>query len=814
MRNHFLKMAWRNLSKRKANTLINVFGLSTGMAVCILLLLFIRDEKSFDNFHQNKDRVFRVVLERIYPGRSTHYSFIPASIGEAINTEFPEVKQSTRIFNNGGGVTLIKIGDTLFEERNVLLADSNFFSVFSATPLAGNLATALEKPGTIVLNETTAKKYFGSAQSAMGKTLKLEEDPFTVSAIVKDWPANSHVDFNLLISSNTFFQNAPKNYINFAAHTYLLLKENSSSSALEAKLPTIVDKYVSGNIERVFGQTFEQFKSAGNGYRYYLQPLPNIHLSSNLEGELKPNGNEKAVAIFLLIALFILVIACINFINLSTARSAERAREVGIRKTFGSERKSLITQFLFESVIISLTSLLIALVLVLALMPLYNNLTGKHLSPTNIFSPLPVAIMILMSLVIGLIAGIYPAFVLSSFKPIYVLKGKFQTGRQGIGLRNALVVFQFSISVILIICTLVVNQQMEYVTGNNLGYKKDLVLIVDRTDLLRENRDAFKDEVLKISGIKTISGNSSLPGGNNYFGVSFQKEGTRDSYTGRGLITDENYAQTLSLELVKGRYFSKSFSTDTLSLVLNESAVSAMGIKGDPIGVRLTTNDEQFNSLDGNQYVYTIIGVVKDFHFQNLHEKIAPLFISHIRKLTPNDPSMAMKLDAANYQTAIRGVEKSWKKFVGDIPFHYAFLDENVALMYAAEATTRKVFTVFSVLAIIIACMGLLGLISYTVQLKIKEIGIRKVLGASVPQILWLLGRNFFRVIMIAGLVAIPVSLLLMTNWLQGFEYRVNISPWTFIIALVSAIVIAGITIGLQAVKAAWTNPVKSLRTE
>ncbi len=814
MRNHFLKMAWRNLSKRKANTLINVFGLSTGMAVCILLLLFIRDEKSFDSFHENKDRVYRVVLERIYPGRSTFYSFIPASIGEAINTEFPEVKQSTRVFNNGGGNTLIKIGDTLFEEKNVLLADSNFFSVFTAAPLAGNLTTALEKPNNIVLNETTAKKYFGGVQSAIGKTLKVEEDPFTVSAIVKDWPSNSHMDFNVLISSNTFFQNAPKNYINFSAHTYLLLKENSSSSALESKLPLIIEKYVSGEIEKTFGQTFDQFKSAGNGYRYFLQPLPGIHLGSNLEGELKPNGNERAVSVFLLIAIFILVIACINFINLSTARSAERAREVGIRKTFGSERRSLVTQFLVESIMISFISLLIALIMVLALMPLYNNLTDKHLSPAIIFSPLPVILMILMSLVIGLFAGIYPAFVLSSFKPIFVLKGRLQTGRHGIGLRNALVVFQFGISVILIICTLVVNQQMEYVTGNNLGYKKDLVLVVERTDLLRENRDAFKDEVLKIAGIKTISGNSSLPGGNNYFGVSFQKQGTRDSYTGRGLLTDENYAQTLSLELVKGRYFSKSFSTDTLSLVLNESAVKAMGIEGDPIGARLTTNDGPFNAPDGNQYVYTVIGVVKDFHFQNLHEKIAPLFISHVRKLTPNDPSMAMKLDAANYQAAITGIEKSWKKFVGDIPFHYSFLDENVAAMYAAEATTRKIFTVFSVLAIIIACMGLLGLISYTIQLRIKEIGIRKVLGASVSQILWLLGRNFLRVIVIAGIVAIPVSLLLMTKWLQGFEYRVNISPWTFIFALLSAIVVAGITIGLQAIKAAWSNPVKSLRTE
>lgn len=814
MRTHFIKMAWRNLSKRKINALINVLGLSSGMAVCILLLLFIRDEKTFDAFHENKDRIYRVVLERIYPGRSTAYSIIPPSIGEAINTEFPEVKESTRVFSNGDGNTYVKIGDIIFEEKNVMLTDSNFFRVFSGTALAGNLSTALEKPATLVLNETTAKKYFGSVKAAMNNTISIEDQPFIVSAICKDWPENSHMDFTVLMSSNTFMQNAPKNYINFAAHTYLLLKENSNNKTLESKLPLIIDKYVSKDIEKVFGQTFEQFKSSGNGYRYFLQPLTGIHLNSNLEGELKPNGNEKAVSIFLLIAIFIMVIACINFINLSTARSAERAREVGIRKTFGSEKKSLISQFLIESVMVSLLSLTIALILVLAMMPLYNNLTGKHLNPAIIFSSVNVVIMLAMTVLIGLIAGVYPAFVLSAFKPIYVLKGKFQTGRQGIGLRNALVVFQFGISVVLIICTLVVNQQMEYVTGNKLGFKKDLVLSLERTDLLQKNTDAFKDEVLKIAGVQTVSGATALPGVNNYFGVSFQKEGTKESYTGRGLLVDDKYAEALSLQMEQGRFFSKSFLTDTLSLVLNESAVKAMGITGNPVGTRLTTFDDGMNSKEGNQYVYTVVGVVKDFHFQTLHEKIAPLFLINVRKLTPIDPLMVVKLNAANYSVAIMAIEKSWKKFIGNIPFHYSFLDQNLAKMYAAETNMRKVFTAFSVLAIIIACMGLLGLISYTIQLRIKEIGIRKVLGANVSQILWLLGKNFIRVIVIAGLIAIPVSLLLMSKWLQGFEYRVNISPWVCIVALVFAIIIAGITIGLQAIKAAWSNPIKSLRTE
>ena len=813
---NYLKIAWRNLLKRKSNALINVLGLSTGMAVCLLLVLFIRDERSFDDFHENKGRIYRVVLERMYPGRSTSYSIIPANIGEAIKTEFPEVLECTRIFDNGGfGNTYVKIGDKIFEERNVLMADSNLFRVFSATMLAGNAATALEKPNSIVLNETTAKKYYGSVSAAIGKNLDIEGGLFVVTGVCKDWPANSHADFNMLISSSTFLQNAPKNYINFSAHTYLLLANGASAKNLEAKLPQIVEKYVAGAIEKNFSQTFAQFKAAGNGYHYYLQALQDIHLKSNLEAELKPNGSERAVSIFLVIAIFILVIACINFINLSTARSAERAREVGIRKTFGSERKSLISQFLVESTLISMISMIIAVTLVIALLPFFNNLSGKHLTTAYLFQPASLLLLFLLAMLVGLIAGIYPAFVLSSFKPILVLKGKLQSGKYGIALRNALVVFQFGVSVILIICTMVVIRQMNYVMGDKLGFNKDLVLTVERSDMLGKNTEAFKNEVLKISGVENISGTSAAPGTPNYFGISFQQEGSTETHTGRGLMVDEQFLPALSLQMDKGRFFSKSYGTDTLSIILNESAVTELGIKGNPLGARLTSPDEDLNPPGGQgQYIYTVAGILKDFHFQTLHEKIAPLYVINIRKFTKTDPLMVVKLKSGNFRETIQSIEKTWKKFNLERPFHYSFLDQKIADMYAADVTTKKIFSVFSILAILIACLGLLGLITYTIQIRTKEIGIRKVLGASISNILWLLGKNFFRIIILAGLIAFPLAWLMMNRWLEGFAYRINIGPWVFLFALFIAILVAAITICLQAIKAALANPVSSLRSE
>lgn len=811
-----LKIAWRNLLKRKSNTIINVLGLSTGMAVCMLLLLFIQDEWRYDQFHEKKDRIYRLALDRKYPGRSTFYSFIPASIGEAAKTTFPEIEESTRLLSaRGFGSTFIKLGDKILEEKEVLFADSNFFLVFTSPLLEGDPKTALEKPNSIVLNKSAAIKYFGISSGILGKTLEIEDRPYTITGLVADWPEHAHFGFNMLISTNTFLQNEPKNYINFSAHTYLLLKENTNASNLEAKLPQIVEKFVAGAIAQNFGQSYEQFKSSGNGYRYFLQPLTKIHLGSDMEGELGANGSERSVYIFLIIALFILLIACINFINLSTARSLERAREVGIRKTLGSARKSLIVQFLFESVMISFISLVIAILLVILFLPSLNNISGKSLYISSFLQLNIFLLLFLFTLLTGLIAGIYPAFVLSSFKPIEVLRGKPGVKSKGVTLRNGLVVFQFASSVILIICTLVVNQQMEYVLSNKLGYNKDHVVTIERSDLLRDKAEAFRNELMKIPGVIKVSGATAAPGMPNYFGQSFQLKGTTENRTGRGIFTDDAYLDVLSLSLVSGRYFNKSFGTDTLSVVLNEKAVTALGIKGDPIGVSLTTPDEQLNPPDGKSMnTYTVIGVVRDFHFQSLHQQIEPLFFMNIRKVTQEDPLLMVKMKTERLSETLKSIEVQWNSFIKDRPLNLDFLDQSLAKMYQSEQTIRKVFSIFSILAIFIACIGLLGLIAYTTQMRTREIGIRKVLGATVGNILLLLGKNFLLLISIASLLAFPIAWWAMHKWLQDFVYRIDIKWWVFMTAGLITVCIAVLTISIQAIQAAVANPTKSLRQE
>jgi ABC-type transport system, involved in lipoprotein release, permease component len=814
----YFKIAVRNLFKRKIYTLINILGLATGMAVCLLIVLFIQSELSFDNFHKNADQIYRVVLERKYPGRSTSYSIIPQTIGEAIKKEFPEVLESTRIFNfTGGGDFFVKIGDKVFQEKHVLMVDSNFFHVFTASFIEGDPTTALEKPNTVVVNESTAKRYFGSAANAMGKTLETDgnnNNKFMISAVCRDWPDNSHFLFDMLISSSTFQGTREPNYVNFSASTYLLLNKSASPQALEAKFPQIIQKYVAGDIEKKLAQTFAQFTAAGNGYHYYLQPLRKIHLISDLEAELRPNGSIKAVYIFGVVAVFILFLASINFINLSTARSLERAKEVGIRKTFGSERRSLINQFLLESVMLSFISMIVGIIFIALLLPLFNQVADKDLSLVYFLQPLRILIILGFAILVGLIAGIYPALVLSSFKPITVLKGKFKSSGYGLALRNGLVVFQFAISVILIICTIIVNKQMNYMLGNRLGFKKDHIIVVERSDLLDKQTKAFKTEVRKISGVEFVSSASSLPGTQNFFGTTFQPVGATEPMTGRGIIVDDQFTSALGIELKEGRFFSKDFSTDSLAVVLNEKAVKEMDLK-DPVGTRLTTPDDVFNSRDGKtKYEYTVVGVVKDFHFQSLHQEITPLVITNSARFNDQMNVTAVRINADNFKSAVASIESTWKKFVPQRPFYYSFLDKNLAEQYKAEQTTQKVFTIFSVLAVFIGCIGLLGLAAYSTQQRTREISIRKVLGASMTNIVGMLSKDFLKLVAIAAVIAFPIAWYAMHKWLQDFAYRTSISWWIFLIAGLLSALIALFTISFQAIKAAVSNPVKSLRTE
>jgi putative ABC transport system permease protein len=817
MFSNYWKVAIRSLLKRKGYTLINILGLATGMAVCGMIVLFIRSELNYDDFQPNGDRVYRIALDRLYPGRTTSYAIIPASIGEAVRKEFPEVAIYTGFQDaTNNGTFPVKAGDRYFDETHALGADSNFFQVFPTRFLEGDPVTALQKPFTAVLTEGTAKRYYGSVSAAMGKVLIVDGNQqlkFTVTAVCADLPDNSHMAYNVVISAVSFPLGDP-NFVGFSTYTYLLLKPNADPALLESRLPTIVEKYVSGVISRSFGMTYQQFQAAGNGYHYYLQPLRRIHLTSDLEAELRPNGSMRSIYIFGIIAVFILFIACINFVNLSTARSVERAKEVGIRKTFGSEKRSLVLQFLLESALVSLLSMALSFLLMWLLLPVFNRMWGKDLSLQPYLEPVRLGLLLLFGIAVGFFAGIYPAFVLSSFKPIRVLKGKLKSNRYGAALRNGLVVFQFVISIVLIICTITVNRQMQYMLGDRLGFRQDHIIEIEGTDVVGNQTNAFRNQLAGVAGVEMVSVANSLPGGSGFFGVVFQPYNGHQSVTGRGILVDDRFAATLGLEMKAGRFFSRDYPTDSLAIVLNEKSVAALGLKEPVLGSRLTSFDPLFNKPDGTPNVYTVIGVVRDFNYQTLHQAIAPLFFTNIVKFRNFPAVTAVRVKGNEFGATLAAMQRAWRRFVPGHSFRYSFLDQRLADQYKSEQTIRRIFTVFSALAILIACIGLLGLAAYATHQRLREISIRKVLGAGGGTIAWMLSIDFLRLVTISALLAFPLAWMAMHAWLRGFVYRISLSWWIFALAWALSLAITLMTTGYQAIRAAMTNPVKALRSE
>jgi putative ABC transport system permease protein len=810
---NYFKLAVRALLKNKIYSLINIFGLAIGIAICLLIVLFIQSELGYDQYHERKDRIYRLAGDRIYPARVASRSLIPQSIGGAVQRDLPEIEESTRIFPFGeNNNTTVKIGAKIFEEKKIVLADSNFFRVFTGRFLEGDAQTALGIPGTVVLSENTAIKFFGSASAAMGQSIRFNDSTYRVNAVCREWPEKSHFRFTVLISDvgNPF--TSQKELTTFAAHTYLLLRPGTSPEALEAKLPAVIERNVAPVIEQEFGMSYKNFRAAGNGYRYFLQPLEKIHLYSNLEYEIRPGGSVKELWLFSLIALFILGIAGINFINLSTARSMERAREVGIRKTFGSLRWQLIGQFLLESVLMSCLGMLLALVLVILLLPFFNQIAGKSLSALYFVGPFPALCLLLFSLLTGVTAGLYPAFVLSSFRPALVLKGKFTCNRYGLILRNGLVVFQFALSIILIISTFIVNRQMQYMTGSQLGFKKDHILVVQNAFNLRDHTEAFKDELSGVAGVGKVSGCFNLPGG-EFLSTTFQVVGSKESHTESADVVDGQFAALLGLQLKQGRFFSNAFGTDTFAVVLNESAVASMQLK-DPVGTRMNILAEWLNAPDPKSpKVFHVVGVVRDFYFQSLRKKISPLVLINTGGRF-NTGLIGIQVNGAALAGVIDATQKLWKKMAPDQGFHFTFLDQDLADQYQSEQTVRKVFTGFSILAIGIACIGLLGLAAYMTRQRTLEIGIRKVLGASVQDILVLLSRDFLRLVIVSALIAFPLAWLAMHAWLQDYAYRVDLSWWIFLSGGVVALGIALFTISFQAIRAGIANPIDCLRTD
>jgi putative ABC transport system permease protein len=812
---NYFKLAVRALLKNKIYSLINIFGLAIGIAICLLIVLFIQSELGYDQYHERKDRIYRLAGDRIYPARISSRALIPLSIGAAVQRDLPEIEESTRIFPFGPdrGIT-VKMATKTFEEKNVFLADSNFFRVFTGRFLEGDPQTALSIPGTVVLSESTAIKFFGAVSGAIGQSIRFNDSTYRVNAVCKDWPEKSHFRFTILISDAGNPVTYEKELVTFTTYTYLLLRPGTSPAALEAKLPPVVERNVAPVIEQGFGMSYKDFRAAGNGYHYFLQPLGKIHLISSLEYEIRPNGSAKELWLFGLIALFILSIAGINFINLSTARSMERAREVGIRKTFGSLRRQLIGQFLLESALMSCLSMLLAIGLIILLLPLFNQLAGKSLSAWYFVSPLPALCLLLFSLLIGVTAGLYPAFVLSSFRPALVLKGKFTSNRYGLILRNGLVVFQFALSIILIISTIIVNRQMQYMTGDQLGFKKDHIFVLQNAFYLGQHTQAFKDQLSGTAGVEKISGCFNLPG-SEFMSTTFQVIGSKESHTESANVVDGQYSSLLGLQLTKGRFFSREYGTDSFALVLNESAVKAMQLKN-PIDTKMNVLAAWLNQSENKaepRRVFHVVGVIKDFHFLSLRKKITPLVLLN-QGARFNTPLIGIRVNGAALARVIDATQRLWKQFVPDQGFHYTFLDQDLADQYQSEQTVRKVFAGFSLLAIGIACIGLLGLATYTTRQRTREIGIRKVLGATQANILLLLSTNLVRLVFIAALIAFPVAWLAMHAWLQDFAYRVALSWWIFLGGAAFALGIALFTISFQAVRAGVANPIDSLRAE
>lgn len=800
---NYLKVAIRNIIKHKGFSIINIVGLAIGIACSILILLFVAHELSYDKFHEKAERIHRIAVRASVGDTKIRQTYSSSATFKKLLEDFPEIEVAVKFLRLGR--TPINLGEKTFFESRFFAVDSTFFDVFTIPLIHGNPKTVLANPNTMVISKNTALKYFGGTD-AVGKILRADfsYDPgsidFEITGVSENVPANSHFHYDLLVSSATFptYINDPgwssNNFI-----SYVVLKEGTSSEWFDAKLKEFTRKHMGG-------ERFDAWVAKGNFWEYFLQPVTKIHLNSDLNGEFEANGNETYVYIFSAISIIILLIACINFMNLSTAKSSLRAKEVGMRKVVGSGRNRLVVQFLSESVLLSFISLALGMVIVISLLPLYKNLIGRQLEIHYFDNFIVIPSLLALGLIVGVISGAYPAFFLSSFKPISALKGKTIGSKGGSWLRNILVIFQFTISIFLIIGTLVVNQQLKFFQNIKLGFDKKQVLVIRNPGSLGNNIVPFKEALRKQSSIIDVSGSNTLPG-RGFSNIGFGAEGVDKSFTLNLCVCDYDFLDTLKLELVQGRFFSRDFITDSHAAVLNEKAVELLGWD-DPIGKKI-------NNWARNRGNFTVIGVIKDYHYESLHQEIRPmaLFLSG-GYYTNVESSISVRLNTENISETIKYAGNTWNNFAHNMPFEYSFLDEDYDNLYINEKQTRKLFSIFSFLAIFIACLGLFGLASFIADQKTKEIGIRKVLGASVPGIVKVLNKRFVKWVLIANFTAWPIAWFMMNKWLQNFAYRIELSWWMFILAAVLALLVALITVSFQTVKAALKNPIDSLRYE
>lgn len=799
---NYLKIALRNIKKHKGYSAINIIGLAVGTACCWLLLLFVQDELRFDRFHKKADQIYRATIHGRMAGNEVTAATSPVPMAATLLAEFPEIMTATRI-KPAFGAVLVSYDDRKFNEQQVYYADSTFFDVFTFPLIAGDATTALREPFSVVITEDMARKYFGQ-ENPLEKTLTFNNRQiYKITGVAQNVPQQSHFHFDFLASFNSWDISRSTAWTSNHLYTYFVLQENYPPERLAEKLPALVRKYAGPQMEAGLGVTYTQFIASGGVYEYALQPLNEIHLHSHLTSELEPNGDMNYIAIFSLIAFFILLLACINFMNLATARSANRAKEIGLRKVVGSSRLQLVRQFLLESFIVTSIALLAAIGLVELFLPVFNNLTGKLFSSAFVGGWTIAPILFVVTIFVGLLAGSYPAFFLAAFRPIAVLKNRQNPGGKSHAfLRKILVVSQFAISIVLMIGTFVVFSQLQYIRTKQLGFDKEHVLLIHNAETLGQQIQAYENELKQHPTIRSVAASSHLPGREVKQNV-YQIEGdvNKEGYILANLDVGFDFIETLGIELVTGRSFSRDFSTDSTAFIINEAAAQKLGWQ-DPLGKIL---------INAGAFKGPVIGIVKNFHFASLHEEIQPVVLN----LSHEDLRfVTVRIAPDQTEAAINFLREKWQQSASEQPFEYSFLDEDFGKLYRTDQRTSKISATFSAISIFIACLGLFGLAAFSSEQRTKEIGVRKVLGAPIVGIIVLLSKEFTQLVVIAFLIAVAPAYFFMNKWLENFAYRIDIGWWIFAFAGGLALLTTLLTVSTQAVRAALVNPVEALRYE
>jgi putative ABC transport system permease protein len=803
---NYVKIAVRKVRRQKGYAIINIAGLAVGMAACFLILLFVRNELNYDGYNKNADRIFRIAGLFEFGGRSSDFCTAPAPMGAAVINEIPGVETMVRFREKGP--MIVRREDISFRERRFIYADASVFSIFTIPLLRGDPGTALAGPRSIVISETTAGKYFAAADP-VGKLLRIEDkEDYLVTGVFRDIPAASHFHFDLMASISTLDESRELIWSNDNFQTYVLIGKNADPGKIEAGLLPLAKKYMGPEIQALTKASLDSLLATGAvKLQYSLQPLRRIHLTSKTFTEFEPNGSVEIVYIFSVIALFVLLIAGFNFVNLSTARSAGRTREAGLRKVLGSERKQLIRQFLVESVLTSSAAMIVGLGLASLALPWFSHLAGKDLSLFGTGGWLLAGTAVAAAALTGLAAGAYPSLLISRATPALTLKGKLASGVRSGRLRGALVILQFTISGILLVGTAVVAKQLRYIQNKNLGFQKEQVLILNNTHLLGSRAEAFRDEILKNSHVSSASISTYLPVPSaRDFGIVFPKGQFMDKRTTamQKFQVDYDYIRTLGMRIKAGRDFSRDFSTDASATIINQAAARQFGWT-DPLGKEITIPLAQNDLRD-----FKVIGVVEDFHYDSLKNTIGPLVM-----IMGRSPGMiSFRFEAGKAAETVRLLRDTWNRLAPGQPFEYAFLDDRFSDVYRSEEKLGGIFGILAGLSVFVACLGLLGLASFLAEQRTKEIGIRKVLGASAAEVVGLLLKEFAKWILAANLIAWPLAYYAMHRWLEGFAYRTGIGIGIFLLSGLMILAIAMLSVGYQAARAALSNPIDSLRYE